>query len=197
MSRRDLPLPQRRRLLRDLAKALDQQMFFWGRDVMQSCGNLLIAYGFERYAKKTEFGTSQYRIRLAGGIVELHGNHAGYFGFDTCGMLYIRNAGACHAYRGSTPPAEAGTYPPGLIGPPTSVESFEASLRFVRWWVAYERWVSETMGDAYRESCFQAFCRLKARRWLPALYGLRWLPDFADRPHSARRATCIRRTDHS
>ncbi|HYF36735.1 MAG TPA: hypothetical protein VD994_15680 [Prosthecobacter sp.] len=58
----DIPFSRQRVLLGDFTKALRQQMFFWGRDVMAQ-GKLLLQYGFQKFASPGLQGTSCYRLR--------------------------------------------------------------------------------------------------------------------------------------
>ena len=56
-------------LFRDLAGGFKQQMFFWGLDVANPGGNLLVRQGFRREQSAGLKGTSHYKLPWQGGLV--------------------------------------------------------------------------------------------------------------------------------
>ena len=175
-------------LMRDLSAGFRQQMFFWGRDVVHSSGNLLREQGFERRPSAGLQGTSCYRLPWEGGAVELHGACAGWFpdGAAEGGFLFIRPAGRCFLWLGASP-AVPGDWPPDRLGiEPVALHA--AAKPFLRWWQSSEEWVHSRLGPAYRRDCFRHFKKLpKARVWLPPVAGLAWLRALHDKPETLKR----------
>lgn len=177
-------------LLRDLAEALAQQMFYWGRDVIHSEGNLLVAHGFDRRPSEGLKGTSCYRKALDEGFVELHGACAGWYpdAPEEAAFLYIRNRHRCFLYSGGGSPVP-GLYPGNHLRTEPSAKRLALSHRFLDWWLDYEDWIASTVGSRYRESCHRAFGQLpKSAPWLPPDAGLAWLRAYHRDPESAGRA---------
>ena len=79
---------------RDLCEGIQQQMFFWGRDVIHPEGNFLVEEGFERSQSKGMEGTSCYRRPWQNGHIELYGSCAGWYGHGN-GFTFIRPRKKC------------------------------------------------------------------------------------------------------
>ncbi|HRQ90345.1 MAG TPA: hypothetical protein PLA50_16215 [Bacteroidia bacterium] len=177
-------------LLRDFTDALAQQMFYWGRDVIHSSGNLLVAYGFDRRKSEGLDGTSCYRKTLGEGCVELHGACAGWYPgvAGESAFLYIRNRRCCYAYDGEEPPAP-GIYCDDFLRTVPVGERVRLSQRFLDWWLDYEQWIAGVTGPGYRDACHRAFAKLpKSTPWLPPAQGMAWLRAYREDPERAGRA---------
>lgn len=184
----ELPSSALRGLIRDFTDALAQQMFFWGRDVVHLEGNLLCAYGFERRASEGLDGTSCYRLELGSDLIELHGACVGRYAAEKDGFLFIRTRRRCFLYRDAEPPAP-GIYVEKRFRSGSAWALYEASCRFLDWWLEYEAWITDRAGPGYRASGFQMFRKLpKSRPWLPPEQALDWLKRYANDPSSLRRA---------
>ena len=64
----------------DLAEGIQQQMYFWGQDVIRPEGNFLVEQGFVRSPSEGAKGTSCYRLPWQNGHIELYGACAGWYG---------------------------------------------------------------------------------------------------------------------
>jgi hypothetical protein len=185
----ELPKPQAgkpatlsRGHLNDLTKALGQQMFFWGRDVLHPSGNLLMRHGFEKRESPGLKGTSCYRKAWRQGFIELHGACAGWYPEEqkaSTGFLFIRTDRRCYAHR----QAEAvipGHYDYDKL---TSGDVDQLSLCsqcFSAWLAEYEAWVRCACGPQHRQDCHAMFAKLPASQpWLPPEMAEHWLRLFA------------------
>ncbi len=180
-----------RGMLRDFTDALGQQMFFWGRDVIHSDGNLLCAYGLERRKSEGLDGTSCYRMLCEDGLVELHGACAGLYAADRPGFLYIRNRKRCFLYHATEPPAP-GFYAEDFLEREPLVQLQTESRRFLKWWLAYEAWIDEVTSPGYRDKCHRAFRSLPlSRSWLAPGLAREWLERYAaSHPDLSRARLC-------
>lgn len=178
-----------RGLIRDFSAALEQQMFFWGRDVIHRDGNLLLRHGFERLPSKDLNGCSRYRVEFRGNLVELHGACAGHYSRKEESYLFIRNRRRSFLYQAAEPPTP-GRYAEGQIFTDPPHQLFEASCRFLEWWLTYESWLQSVTEIGYRDHCHQLFRKLpKSRLWLPPDQALLWLREYARKgPHALPRA---------
>lgn len=142
----EMPASRLRALPRDYTDLLGQQMFFWGRDVIHPRGNLLCENGFEKRKSEGLEGTSCYRKHLEeGGFIELHGACAGFYDPENSaktGFLYIRNRSRCFLFSADEPPAP-GFYSPDTLGYGPALDLYNASLRFLDWWLEYENWIEK------------------------------------------------------
>lgn len=184
------PRPPIAALLRDFTDALAQQMYFWGRDVVHPAGNLLVVHGFDRRKSTGLEGTSCYRLDLEVGFIELHGACAGWYSAVAAepGFLFIRNWRRCYLYNGKEPPAP-GYYSADLLRTTPRADVVDRSLRFLAWWLDYERWIAEVTGRGYREACHRAFAKLpQSTPWLAPAAGLEWLRAYQRDPAQAGRA---------
>lgn len=167
--------------LQDLTRALGQQMFFWGRDVLTE-GNLLLSFGLKKHPSPGLKGTSCYRCPWQDGVIELHGACAGWYPHqpnEQPGFLFIRQSRACFTHRFSGP-VIPGDYPDqGLKSGPLG-DLVVASRTFTAWLCEYETWVRSKAGRKHREDCYRMFRRLPASiPWLPPTNDLPWLTSYA------------------
>lgn len=181
-----LPVSRLRALLRDFTDLLGQQMFLWGRDVVHARGNLLCEYGFEKRKSEGLEGTSCYRKDLGKeAFVELHGACAGHYDLrrkSPHNFLYIRNKKHCFLYSGDKPPAP-GFYASHTLRNGRAIELYNASLKFLDWWLAYEDWIDETTATGWREKGYAAFASLPASRPILAPQeALAWLRQYREDP---------------
>ncbi len=187
--------PLTRGHLNDLTTGLAQQMFFWGRDVMNG-GNLLLQYGFQKRASTGLQGTSCYSMPWAEGLIELHGACAGWYpkkGQST-GFLFIRHDRRCYTHE-QPAPVIPGRYNYDQLESGKLDRLMPASQEFTAWLVDYESWVQETTSPDYRESCHAMFCRLTASQpWLEPQHALAWLRLFAAASPTLPRVKQMRRS---
>ncbi len=175
-------------LLRDFTDALGQQMFFWGRDVLHPRGNLLCHFGFDRRQSEGLDGTSCYRVDFDGDFIELHGACVGRYSRDSDGFLFIRNRKGCFLYQSEEPPAP-GFYAREYLRSTPATDLFEASLKFLQWWLEYEAWVDQVTERGYRDRCYRMFGKLpKSKPWLTPDQARKWLQGYAKSPETLRRA---------
>ena len=187
----EMPVSRLRALLRDFTTLLGQQMYFWGRDVIHPRGNLLCEYGFERRKSEGLEGTSCYRKALDGnGFVELHGACAGHYersGDSGKNFLYIRNKKRCFLHSGDEPPAP-GIYAPDTLHGGPALDLYFASLRFLDWWLEYEKWIGKETATGWREAGYTAFASLPASRpSLPPQEAILWLNQYRSNPTQVTR----------
>jgi len=186
-----MPVSRLRALHRDFTELIGQQMYFWGRDVIHPCGNLLCEYGFERRKSEGLEGTSCYRKKLdESRFIELHGACAGCYdrdGRSQANFLYIRTKKRCFLYAEEEPPAP-GFYATGSLDTGPAFELYFASLRFLDWWLDYEKWIEEETSPNWRVKNYAAFASLPASRpSLPPSEAVRWLRQYRNNPvHIAR-----------
>ena len=181
-------------LFRDLAKGLEQQMYFWGRDAQHAEGNLFVRTGFSKRPSTGLKGTSCYRLPWQGGAIELHGSHAGWLG-KSGGMIYIRPFRRCVHWHEASPPVP-GKYPNQCYSGGDYASLYSVSRPFFTWWIAHEEEVRHLTAGGYRESCHQLFKKLpRSRPWLPPKEATRWVTGLRDDPASLPRAR--RFTEHS
>lgn len=181
-------------LCRDLAGGLRQQMVFWGRDVVHSRGNLLLAQGFEKSKSAGLQSSSCYGLDWQGGRVELHGACAGWFPDDGGeGFLFIRPLGKCHVWKGGAHPVP-GEWPARLLDSTGHARVLELARPFLGWWVQSEAWVGELLGSSYREDCHRHLKRLpKGRPWLQPVVGMKWVEGLEREGGGVGRARGMRR----
>ena len=181
-------------LLNDFSKALGQQLFFWGCDVVHPDGNLLCEFGFEKYRRNGVSGSSCYRVTHDSDVVELHSLCVGRYGIGSHNLLYSRHNTQCYVYEGNTPPSPDNIDRTLLH---TSVDQLEvASRRFLEWWLTYEHWIASRTHAEYRANCHRSFKKVtKTRLWLRPNDALSWLQMYMDSPTSVPRAKQWRRTN--
>ncbi|HEY1121020.1 MAG TPA: hypothetical protein VGE67_05450 [Haloferula sp.] len=181
-------------LCRDLAGGLRQQMVFWGRDVVHSRGNLLLAQGFEKSKSAGLQSSSCYGLGWEGGRVELHGACAGWFPEDEGeGFLFIRPLGKCHVWKGGAHPVP-GEWPAALLDSTAHARVLELIRPFLRWWLQSEAWIDELLGSSYRDACHRHLKRLpKGNPWLHPAAGMEWVEQLARDEGAVARAKRYRR----
>jgi len=175
-------------LLNDLSNALGQQLFFWGRDVMYSEGNLLCKFGLERYKPEGITGSSCYRTTYKDDIIELHSLCVGRYSQNTPSLFYTRQYRKLWVYEDKKPPIP-GYYEEDLLNKKALDKIEIASRSFLEWWLEYETWIEMTIGLDYRYKCYRAYRSLsKSKPWLQPREGLSWLKCYMDSPNTVPRA---------
>jgi hypothetical protein len=128
-----------------------------------------------------------------GDLVELHGACAGRYprspgSADAPGVLFIRSRAKVFLYSGQEPPVP-GRYDETLLCGGSAREVYAASCRFLDWWLEYERWIADTVGNRYRDTCHRNFSKLPASvPWLPPSQALAWLRAYRQSPATVGRA---------
>lgn len=175
-------------LINDFSKALGQQLFFWGCDVLHSKGNLLCEFGFEKYKREGVSGSSCYTTTFNEDIIELHSLCVGRYSKSTPSLLFTRRHRQCWVYDDNSPPPP-GQYDPSLINK-SSIEMIDTATRsFLEWWLEYESWISTATRPEYRVNCYHAYKRFtKSKSWLPPEDGLPWLQRYMHDPSTLPRA---------
>ena len=175
-------------LLNDFSKALGQQLFFWGYDVLYSRGNLLCEFGLNKYKREEASGSSCYTTTFNGDIIELHSLCVGRYSKSKPSLLFTRKHRQCWVYDDNAPPVP-GHYDPSLINK-SSIEIIDAATRsFLEWWLEYESWISKVTPTEYRINCYHAYKRFtKSKSWLPPQDGLAWLQRYMHDPSTLSRA---------
>lgn len=169
--------------LRDLAEGLQQQMFFWGHDVIHPRGNQLVANGFKRLSSKGLKGTSCYRRRWQGGHLELYGSSAGWYGPEG-GFAFIRPRTKVVIWTSADKTPTPGLWEPEFIKPRVRKEELHAaSLPFLDWLISYEKTILKQFGTEYREENYDRYDKVpKATPWVRPEVALRWFTCFRDTP---------------
>lgn len=181
-----------RSLLRDLCDALAQQMIYWGHDVRNPSGNLLVLFGMQRIERTFAHGegSSRYRMRWQGGVIELHGFCAGWYPDSAAeeGFLFVRNRRRLQSTSGGEP-HKPGSYDDLRVGHLAPDELLARIVPFVSWLIAYEEWILDNVAAGYRDWCRREARNLgTARKWLSPEEGTRWLRELASDPQGAGRA---------
>lgn len=141
-----------------LAELLDQQMWFFGRDIQYPEGNLLLRFGFGRERPPAaESGTSRYTIATAEGALTLWGWGALWRDHQPLALLLRRH--------GPGPRLVSSAGPLDHVWAHTALSDARAPLAadlarvgtlladFAGWVYAYERWVRATCGESWRGEC--------------------------------------------
>ena len=167
---------------RDLSDGLQQQMFFWGRDVLRPTGNFLTAQGFVRSPSPGLKGTSCYRLPWQGGLVELYGSCAGWYGPEG-GFTFYRARRRCYLWTSGTETPIPGQWQKELFESGTDRELYHAALPFLDWLIAYEHAVLARFGLAYRAENFRQYRKVpKAKQWVEPSAALQWFQCLRDSP---------------
>ena len=171
------------RVMRDLANGLQQQMFFWGQDVIHPAGNALRDYGFQRSPTTGLKGTSCYKLDWAGGHLELYGSCVGWYG-NGKGFTFIRPEKRCVVWNSSEESPIPGAWQQELISKDSSREDlYKASLPFLDWLISYEESILKTHGEAYREEAYQRYQKVpKAKAWIEPKVALQWFKCLRNTP---------------
>lgn len=181
-----------RALLADLAALFGQQMFYWGCDVRQSRGNLLLQLGAERLARLESHGegSSRYRFPWDHGTVELHSYCWGWFPHEPRedGAVFIRSRGRIIQCAGGQP-LTPGKYEAERLGAASPDELRRLAKPLVTWVLDYERRLGALVNSSYRERCFEAYCQQGiGNPLLPPREALEWLECFHRAPEELKRA---------
>jgi hypothetical protein len=172
---------------RDLADGMRQQMYFWGRDAIHPDGNLFVHSGFQKRESTGLQGTSCYALDWHGGVIELHGSHAGWIGRHG-GFLFIRPLGRCVRWLDAALPVP-GNWLPDQYDTRADATLHALASPFFDWWLAHEAHVSRTAGPEFRDACFRQFKKLpKTRPWLTPANAIRWITQLRDQPTTVPRA---------
>ena len=175
-------------LLRDLAEGLQQQMYFWGQDVVRPGGNFLVTQGFARSPSPSQKGTSCYSRDWEGGQVELYGSRAGWYDSQG-GFAFIRPLRKCAIWTSGEARPTPGNERRDLIDRTASARDvYEAARPFLRWLITYEEAVLGEFGPAYRRANYKKYKQVpKARPWVEPDAALAWFRHIADNPTCAGR----------
>lgn len=178
--------PRLNLLLKDCAKGFYQQMFFLGKDVIHPEGNYLQKFGFEKSPSKGLKGTSCYTAGWGGGIVELYGACAGYYGTDSR-VVFLRER--CRFYHWLPPERlVAGVWTADDVQASSANVMFDAVRPLLNWWLEYEVWIEQQLGVDHRKRCYAAWKKLKsAKPWLEPEKVAGWLQYFLDESSQAIR----------
>lgn len=176
-------------ILKDLGKAMMQQIFFWGMDASSSRGNLFETSGFRKTRSTGLQGTSCYSLPYNDGEIFLHGACAGWISKNTRqSFLFIRSKGKCFIWKDGTPPVP-GEWPNEKLSPVSLVDDNSTYSSFISWVLDHETWITSKMGTSYRQRCYRKYKSLpKSQPWLsPELVTL-WLKLFLQNPAQTPRA---------
>lgn len=184
--------------LRDLAEGLQQQMFFWGQDVIHPAGNQLVAQGFERLPSKGLKGTSRYRREWQDGHLELYGSCAGWYG-PNGGFAFIRPRKRVVIWTSGDTTPTPGLWQPEFIK--TGIHKTElhaASLPFLDWLLSYEKNILTQFGPAYREENYHQYQKVpKATSWISPELALKWFTIFRNHPEQLIRPKSLTSSNFS
>ena len=170
--------------LRDLAEGLQQQMFFWGQDVIHPGGNQLVQNGFQRLRSKGLKGTSCYRREWQNGHLELFGSCAGWYG-PNGGFAFIRPRKRVVIWDSAETRPTPGLWQPEFIKRRAKKAEIHAfSLPFLDWLISYEKDILDRFGADYRRENYHRYDKVpKATSWIRPEAALRWFTCFRDTPN--------------
>ena len=172
---------------RDLSDGLQQQMFFWGQDVLRPTGNFFKDQGFERSPSKGLKGTSCYRLAWQNGHIELYGSCAGWYGPDG-GFTFIRPRRRCYIWNSKTETPIPGAWQKKFLNSATKSELYTAALPFLDWLITHEQAVLARFGHSYRRENFRRYRKVpKAKQWVEPPAALQWFKSLRDSPTDLRR----------
>jgi hypothetical protein len=175
-----------------LAELLDQQMWFFGRDIQHPDGNLLLHFGFSRERPPGELsGTSRYAIATAGSTLVLWGWGAVWRDEHPLALL-MRRHGAGPRLISATAALDGVWTHTALVGTPAQSDGESARLHtllrdFAAWVHHYEQWVRSTCGVAWRAEC--AALRPRHVRRKQAVAADRYMDSWQQLTATARHAT--------
>jgi hypothetical protein len=152
-------------------RLLHQQCWHWGWDIRHGAGNLLLDHGFSRYRVEAEKG-SAYTLRREHGVTVTLWGFGMFYGVDGLGGLYLQRYGfAPRLLTADPPPTAIRLHDLPARRAPTTEDDWRVVGQLApdafRWIAAYERWVLETHGLAYRRAAIRARPRLELRRAVP------------------------------
>lgn len=141
-----------------LAELLDQQMWFFGRDIQHPDGNLLLRFGFARERPPVGVsGTSRYTLATPAGSLTLWGWGALWCDTGPRALLMRRH--------GPGPRLVAAAETHQSVWAHTAIPDTRAPIgadvrrvgtllaEFAGWVQHYERWVRATCGESWRQEC--------------------------------------------
>lgn len=165
-------------------------MYYWGLDVKHADGNLLVRHGMERIARHTAHGTSRYRMPWQGGLIELHGFCAGWYGPDG-GIIFHRSRNIWLAWPHAQPPDPQCLSDEAVMACRSTIpvqKMLQRAAVLTGWVHEYERRAQPLWGAKGRLRHYRAFLKLIPRRWwLPPALSLRWFQQFAANPFETPR----------
>lgn len=169
--------------LRDLAEGIQQQMYFWGQDVLRPEGNFLVEQGFQRSPSTGIKGTSCYRREWQNGHIELYGSCAGWYG-ENQGFTFIRPWKRCVIWRSGETTPIPGSWQKELIdSSATKTDLYLASHPFLDWLISYEYAVLAQFGRAYRQHTYWKYSKVpKAKAWIDPARALQWFQCYREKP---------------
>lgn len=163
-----------RLLLKDCANGFYQQMYFLGKDVLHSKGNQLQEYGFRKSPSKGLKGTSCYTYESESGVIELYGSCAAFYS-NASNVVFLRKR--CRFYQWL--PDEkliAGCWRQEDLTLASPEVMLAELTPLLSWWVNYEKWVLQRLGEHYREQCFSDWKKVKGKKgWLTPLKAMAWV----------------------
>ncbi|MFC5049568.1 hypothetical protein ACFPK9_02910 [Rubritalea spongiae] len=170
----DLERKKLRLLLKDCTDGFYQQMFFLGKDVIHPAGNQLLEYGFTKSPSKGLKGTSCYSLETENHTIELYGSCAAIY-TKSSKTVFIRKKNRFYKWL----PAEkliAGQWTDDDLETLAPADLLDAMTPLLKWWLEYEAWIVERLGQPYREQCYQDWKKVKSRpAWLPPSLATQWV----------------------
>lgn len=168
---------------RDLADGIQQQMFFWGQDVLHPKGNFFTLQGFHRSPSTGLKGTSCYRKEWREGHIELYGSCAGWYG-EGGGFTFIRPQRRCVLWRSDQTTPVPGQWQTKFFETRSGRrELHQASLPFLDWLIDHEQAALANFGHSYRETNYRTFKKsARGKAWLQPADAVRWFQCFRDNP---------------
>jgi len=157
-----------RREQRRLIRCLEQQLWFFGQDVLAPAGNLLVRHGFTKWKPPFAPGSSRYRLAWRDRVIELHSFCVGIYSGGREGFLYVRAHDAAYGYRGGQPP-----WPDRYRQEWLRPLPHPACAEFAEWVMEYEQWVEDFCGPRYRPAVYERY----RRKWKPPEEVRRWLQE--------------------
>lgn len=182
---------RQRSLLRDVARGLGQQMFFWGCDVRHASGNLLVHAGMERLARaeRRGEGSSRYRMEWGCGLIELHSYCFGWYSQTPPfrGAIFIRRLERLASCAGPLP-VTPGKYEREQIITEGADELLHSIRPLLDWIISYERNIRKLTDDSYRDACWRRYLsKTGARPWLSPSEAESWFESFLKAPEKTQR----------
>jgi hypothetical protein len=179
--------PRQPRGLRAVTYLIDQQMYFWGYDVLAETGNFLCRYGGERfqYAERAH-KVHCYRFTTEEATIILHSTGLEFIPKDgRDGLIYLRPH-HCLYHR----PAQAEPFLPcdsaRVAVPFRAVRKGDATAvlsDLLKWISQYEKEIEQGFDAAYRHDAWRQYREVPmASRWLPPVESNRWLHDWLKAP---------------
>lgn len=145
---------------------LNQQFWLWGQDIRRKGGNLLLRHGFERVRPPEGVqGSRCYTLQLDENRTMALWGFGLFYGDPSLGGLYVSRFGL-------SPLLSESGEPPVAVWSPAHLTSFAQPanarewvrvrpllIAALRWISAYESWILEEMGPAYRYDCLAGWSR--------------------------------------